>query len=384
MNKALRNAMIEQIESRREAMQSKDLSEAHIEKVLTADGKLLTALKAWREPSEAPTALTKRIELRSYLSAYSRGKAVDGAEKELNTGLGLDTDTQIPWQALALEERADAPTNITQAQFGKTLNAILPRIFERTDAGFLGVTFPGVRAGTVAYPVMTGGTTAATKAANADTDAAAATFTVVTVNPTRITARYLWNLEGIAEMGQILESTLRTDLRNVMADQLDEQVINGNGTAPNVSGILQELTNPSNPSATATFPTYRNVPIDALDGKLTRAEGNIRVLLGLKTYQHARKLLNSTSERDAIEAMRGLGARVQYSVKLPDPSSNIQQAITTVEPGAAVAPVWQGITMIRDPYTNASKAQVALTAHMLFGFAFKRKDGWDQIAFKLA
>ena len=34
--------------------------------------------------------------------------------------------------------------------------------------------------------------------------------------------------------------------------------------------------------------------------------------------------------------------------------------------------------MIRDPYTNAHKAQIALTAHMLFGFVFKRKDGWKR------
>ena len=45
-----------------------------------------------------------------------------------------------------------------------------------------------------------------------------------------------------------------------------------------------------------------------------------------------------------------------------------------------MVPVWQGITMIRDPYTDAGKAQVVLTAHMLFDFVFRRKDGWKDLA----
>ena len=47
------------------------------------------------------------------------------------------------------------------------------------------------------------------------------------------------------------------------------------------------------------------------------------------------------------------------------------------EPGAAVAPVWQGITMIRDPYTEAGEGRIQLTAHMLFDFVMRRTDGWE-------
>ena len=102
----------------------------------------------------------------------------------MNQGLGLDEVSHVPWQALAptaqerMEERTDDPTAVNIADWGKTVHALLPRIFEKTDAGFLGIAMPGVRAGTQAYPVMTGGTTASMKAENAAVEADVATFAV--------------------------------------------------------------------------------------------------------------------------------------------------------------------------------------------------------------
>ena len=37
---------------------------------------------------------------------------------------------------------------------------------------------------------------------------------------------------------------------------MDNQIINGNGTAPNVSGFLIELTAPTRPSAADSFSSY--------------------------------------------------------------------------------------------------------------------------------
>jgi len=361
---------------------------AQVKRMREADKALLQALKEPAKP--APKELTGRIELRNYLTAYSNGNRLRGAEAELNKELSLSDDTQVPWEALLpLEERTDAATNITQNTFAKNQQAILPRIFEQTDANWLGISMPSVRSGTLVYPVMTAGTSASAKSANASVDAIAATFSAVTINPTRIAARYLFNLEGVAELGSVLEPTLRRDLRLAMGDQLDEQIINGSGTAPNVSGILHALTNAATPSEVATWATYRNLPIDAIDGKMARSESGIRFLLGNATYKHARKTYAEASETtpeniDAIEAMRALGSRIRASAKLPAASSNVQQAVQVLEPSAAVAPVWQGLTIIRDPYTHSSSAQVAMTAHMLFGFAFKRKDGWKELRFKLA
>ena len=37
----------------------------------------------------------------------------------------------------------------------------------------------------------------------------------------------------------------------------------------------------------------------------------------------------------------------------------------------------------RMTYTGATKVEMALTVHMLFGFAFKRKAGWSRPRFKI-
>ena len=389
MNKELRQAMIEHLEVRQaELMDDKD--DPAVKKVIEADNRLIERLKAYQDEPEPPKDLSQRIELRSYLNRYSQGHKLEGAEAEFNKGLGLDDVSHVPWQALApteleqrQEQRQDVATAVTIGDWGKTVHALLPRIFEKTDAGFLGVSTPAVPAGTSTYPVMTGGTTATMHSANDEVDAAAATFTVVNVTPTRLSARYLLNLEGLAAMGQMLETTLRRDLRQTMGDQFDEQIINGNGTAPNVSGLFHQLTDPSNPAAEATFANYRLTATDQLDGKMAATEASIRILVGLATWKHARSKQNDDNQLDAIEAAQRLGSRWQNSARIPDVASKRQDALLTFEPSAAVAPVWQGVTMIRDPYTNAAKAQVALTAHMLFGFAMKRKDGWKQIRFQV-
>lgn len=391
MNKELRKAMIDHLEVRRAELLA-DGDDPSMKKVIEADDKLIAMLKQDNEDKEAPPPLLERIELRNYLNAYSQGHKIEGAEAELNQELSLDSVSHVPWQALAptpleqrMEQRTDDPTNVTIADWGKTINALLPRIFEKTDAGFLGVTTPGVRAGTTAYPVMTGGTTASMKAANAEVEADVATFTVETVTPTRLSARYLLNLEGLAAMGGMLESTLRRDLRATMGDQFDEQIINGDGTSPNVSGIFAELTDATDETSVVTFDNVRLKATDELDGKMARSESSVRILVGLASWKLFRSLQNTDKQLDSIEAYQRLGGRMQNSARIPDMdgTSKNQRGILTFEPSAAVAPIWQGITMIRDPYTNAAKAQVALTAHMLFGFAFKRKDGWKEVSFRL-
>ncbi len=392
MNKELRKAMIEHLEVRRAELLDRDgLDDPGLKKVIEADDKLIAMLKQEPEDPTPPAPLIERIELRNYLNAYSQGHKLEGAEAEMNQGLGLDEVSHVPWQALAptaqerMEERTDDPTAVNIADWGKTVHALLPRIFEKTDAGFLGIAMPGVRAGTQAYPVMTGGTTASMKAENAAVEADVATFAVETVTPTRLSARYLLNLEGLARMGGLLETTLRNDLRRVMGDQLDEQLINGSGTSPNISGVFNELTDATDATTVVSFDSFRLTGTNELDGKMANNESAIRILVGLDTWKKVRGIQNTDKQLDAIEAYQRLGGRIQNSARIPDMdgTSKNQRGILTFEPSAAVAPVWQGVTMIRDPYTNAHKAQIALTAHMLFGFTFKRKDGWKEITYRL-
>ena len=67
--------------------------------------------------------------------------------------------------------------------------------------------------------------------------------------------------------------------------------------------------------------------------------------------------------------------------------ANVQAAIVyraARGAGSAVAPVWQGLELIRDPYTHAAKGQVSITAVMLWAFSIIRSDAYVRRAFKVS
>ena len=366
----------------------------------------------------APAELRDRISLGRYLTALAADGAADGAEAELRQELGL-SDQAIPLEAMLptpeerLETRADAVspqgTDGNALSFGgvnQTTGPLLTRIFTQTDTAFLGVAMPTVPPGERVYPVMTDGTTAAMAARGAEAaDAGAAKFDVVNATPHRLSGRYVFDLEGVATLGGMLESTLRADLRLAMGFALDSQILGGDGTGANVSGLLKQLTLEAPPGAAGAFNAndvallnwqgYREIFTMGLDGKYARMESDIRLLIGTDTYNIARNSFRAgnNAERDAIESAAAIGGRSRHSFMLPAPavatispknansSKKVQSAIRATE-NAAVAPVWQGITMIRDPYSAAGKAQVILTAHMLYDFILRRKDGWKRYAIR--
>ena len=409
MNPELRAALLAQVEARQalnalaEDATPEDRSPA-LAKLNEADQKVAELLSA--EPSTAPAELRDRISLGRYLHAIARDAVPDGAEAELRQELHL-SDQAIPLEALlpTAEERADAisPQDSAGDPLGSgainlSTGPLLTRVFTATDTAFLGVSMPSVPAGERRYPVMTAGTSASMQARGAGPDAGAAKFEVVDANPHRLTGRYAFDLEGVAEMGGLLESTLRADLRTEMGWQLDNQILNGTGQANQVSGILASLTDTPFPAlagaakdpAQLTWENARQMLFDNLDGKFARTEGDIRLLIGDSTYKRLRSVYRNgatASNVDGIDALRAMGARLRRSFLIPAQSAYLasatkreQHVVWAAEPGAAVAPVWQGITMIRDPYTEARKAQVLLTAHMMFDFIFRRKDGWKDLA----
>ncbi|MDE0383812.1 MAG: phage major capsid protein [Defluviicoccus sp.] len=419
MNPELRAALLAQVEARQSLNAladdcAADERTAAIAALNAADQKVAELLAAG--PVEAPPELRDRISLGRYLTGIAEQRVLDGAEAELRAELHL-SDQAIPCEALlpTPEERADAvsPQNaagdaLPSGTINLTTGPLLNRVFVQTDAAFLGVSMPMVPPGERRYPVMTAGTSASMQARGGEPDAGAARFDIVDANPHRLTGRYVLDLEGVAEMGSLLESTLRADLRTEMGFQLDSQILGGSGAANQVSGLLHQLPLGLAPgaafgasglandvSAVLDWAAAKKILTDGLDGRFSRMESDIRLLIGGDTYSLARSLYRTNdSETDAIMAMRALGGTVRRSFQIPAPAvatihpksanstKKVQSAIANSEPGAAVAPVWQGITVIRDPYTNAGKAQVVLTAHMLFDFVMRRKDGWHRYAIR--
>ena len=80
------------------------------------------------------------------------------------------------------------------------------------------------------------------------------------------------------------------------------------------------------------------------------------MLIADAVWKHARKTNQDTDKTiDGVMAVRNLGASVRRSRRVPSGAAKIGWAIRPAQPMAAVARVWQGITAIRDPYTNAAR-----------------------------
>ena len=170
----------------------------------------------------------------SIFAATVEHRATDGAEKELQTELGL-SDNQIPLALLEKRDVTEAPSST-----GKSQAEILPYVFPDSLSAWLGVPQPTVPVGARSYPVLTSETkpnTPAKEAAGAELEA---TFTATDLSPGRIQAAFYYGREDAATFAG-LDSALRDNLSTALMDKLDAQVIAAlisGGTAVNKGGSL--------------------------------------------------------------------------------------------------------------------------------------------------
>ncbi len=340
-------------------------------------------------------ALVERAELRAYLHEAATGRAVTGAEHELRAAIFGEHAREglVPWEALLPrhdEQRADTATT-APTDVGASQASILGQVFADTAASYLGVSLPQVGIGEVNYPVLSAGVSPEMKSKGAAKDAEAATISATVLEPRRLTARYLFSIEDTARL-RGMEEALRRDLSGALGEKVDDQILNGNGTAPHVSGFLSALTAPTAPTAVATFADFVGAASRAVDGRYARNLTGVKTLVGAATYALAGTLMNTSGD----VALSDYGSRAAAASSPPRsfrprrrvaPGANIQAAIVyraARGAGSAVAPVWQGLELIHDRFTHAGKGQIALTAVMLWAFSILRTDAYVRRAFKVA
>ena len=257
----------------------------------------------------------ERIELRSkamltnYLLAAARGRMVDGAEAELQAASGIsghgiplelwDVPTEQRGAEGERETRAITPAPGT---VGVNLDPIRPAVFANSIAPRLGVEMPRVMSGTYASATITTSQSAAALAKSAAAVGTAGALTVTTATPKRVSARLELTLEDIAAVGQAnFESILRENLALAISDQLDDQMINGNGTAPNLAGILQRLSDPTAaPTAVADFDTFVAAFAAGVDGLWSNTVKEVAIVGGVETYR-----LSASTFRDPASGTAG-------------------------------------------------------------------------------
>ena len=365
------------------------------------------------EPTGGDAEHKERLELRSkasvgrYLAAALRGRAVDGAEAELAAAAGVDGIPMELWQYP--EERRDEDRAITPAPgtVGVNLDTLRPAVFAPSIAGRLMLDMPVVQSGTYATGTLSTSATADAVKKSAAMPATAAAFTVQTTTAHRIGAGLDLTLEDLAAVGQDnFESVLRQHISLVLADEIDDQLINGDGstggTDNNLTGYFQRLTDPSAPAAgVAGFDTFVEAFAGGIDGLWAGMMSEVAIVAGVDTYK-----LSAQTFRDPATGTAGGRGAISFAdyakdkmagwwtnKRMPDAANHIQQAILcrkgrSMSPApmrTAVCPVWYGSISIDDIYTGARKGERYFTLSVLLGdVILVQPDAYAQVAFRVS
>ncbi|MDE0289442.1 MAG: hypothetical protein OXM88_12855 [bacterium] len=307
------------------------------------------------DPSKAE--LVDRASVADIFSAVTEQRDTDGATRELQDEHGLRSH-MIPLELL--EERAVTPAPAAGSR-GATQAPIIPAVFPDSASSFLNVPQPRVPVGDRVYAVLTTSAAPGTPAKGAAQAETTGAFTAKVLTPGRIQASFFYAIEDSAVFAG-MDTALRQNLRDALADKLDERVLNNlltDGTAVDLTG-----------TSPATYATFHNALYSAVDGRYASGVGQVRAVMASDMYAFAAGLYRTTqSERSAIDElmMRGGGVRVSAHIPALDSSTGEGKAIyRTGSRMDAVAPVWQGIRLIRDEITKASTGEIVITAVMLY------------------
>ena len=379
-------------------------TERKIQALTIADATTETTTETATETRETPEdrelrELRERVEFTPYLAAALHGGGVTtGAEAEYNQHLGIPAD-RVPLELLAgpVEERADAEDLEQRAAIdgdGAARQASwIDRLFAGTAAQRLGITMPSVAPGIAAYPVISSNANPAQRGRTQAAVAATISATVTEVKPTRSSVHAVYSIEDDARLPGLADAIMR-DLRAAMVEKIDRTVFRGDTGANENSADITGLTTAGVTEVTITQANkVKGVETlakfaDLVDGiyaggfadlNIVSAIGAWRlwestvlpspVTTGMTLARYLRDAGLSWTARGDIEAATGNGKFAAF-VGLARGIEN-----------AGVAPVWESAQLIRDPYTGATKGEVGLTLHYLWGLAFPRVDNFRRIKF---
>ena len=363
-----------------------------------------------KETAEPDAEMRERIELRSkamltnYLLAAARGRMVDGAEAELAQAAGVSGIPLELWDVPAsqTEQRAeDRAITPAPGTVGVNLDPIRPAIFANSIAPRLGIDMPRVMSGTYATGTISTSQSAEAKDKSAAIAATAGAITVATATPKRVSARLELTLEDIASVGQAnFESILRENLSLALSDELDDQAINGDGSAPNLAGIFQRLTDPTAPGATvASFDDFVAAFAGGIDGLWANTVKDVAIIAGVDTYSLSARTFRDAAGQDLGDKAFSDYAAAMYggwwtNKRMPDTDAHIQQAIlyrkgrsgmgASAGMRTAVCPHWNVID-IDDIYSGSAKGERYFTMHVLLGdVIIVQPDAYAQVSYRVS
>ena len=350
----------------------------------------------------------ERLELRSkamvtnHLVAALQGKEIRGAEAEHMAAVGVSQGIPLDlWQGPRTVmdisgspfELRDSPTTAPNTT-GQNLQMIQPAVFAPSIAGALSIEMPSVESGAFAELTIS---TSATATALAEGSAAVASplgFQATTAKPKRISARLGTSIEAIAEIGtSSFEPRIRENISLALSDKFDDELLNGDGSAPRINGMFNRLADPATPASTAvSFTNFAKTFGDGLDGLFAETLNDVVVICGPKTGQVAAQTFMGTGadprSPSALAYLAEHTGGLRINKRVPDPENDVQSAILHRRgrsPGVrtAVVPMWAQSIMIEDIFSGSASGLKFFTTHILVGNLIVTQAGaYSEVAFR--
>ena len=313
--------------------------------------------------------------LGNIVAAVFDHRQVDGVEGELQKHYGLSSN-YVPLSMLS-EDRAvtPAPANVNANQ-----NRIVPQVFPRSAAAYLGIPQPSVGVGEQVYPVLTTGASVGTPAEGASQSETTGAFSAMKLSPQRFQASFYWSREDQATFVGMADA-LRQSLRGALSDKLDQYIL-----ADSTVGLLGGgITAPTNSqTSTSTWAQYKEAFTALVDGTYADTETDLSIVVGSTTWSKMRAAYRTAtaSDSDAVMAIKEMGATIRVSAHIPAVASNKQDAIATLGSYQhSVSPIWSGIGLIPDEISLSKTGGISLTAYMMAQFQVLRTNGIKRIRF---
>ena len=317
--------------------------------------------------------LTERASVGDILSATFEKRQTSGEAAELQKHYGLGSH-QVPLEMLRIDRGVESRAAATvPASIGDASQAaVVTPVFASGDGAFLGIERPTVPVGDAAYPVLS--TSPSVKGPFTGSDEAAqtdATFVATNLSPERLQASFSYRRTDAARFAG-LDAALRLALNGGLQEKLDQQAIEG------TDGLLTGTNLPNaNVNTATTFALYLSgLLYGRVDGRYARTPGDIRMIVGQGTFAHASAAYKgNNSDESGVERLQEKSGGLMVSAHVPAVASSKQNVLIRLgmERGAAVQPMWQGVSLVVDEFTRAAYGEIIVHAVLLANFAITRK-----------
>ena len=356
-------------------------------------------------PNRDLLELRQRAKLGRYIEAALEQRAVTGAEAEYAQAMGA-AEGRIPLEMLAtqgpVETRQTQTSDITGTgptdASGGVWRPVLDRVFNTPVVDMIGITKETVPASQPVWPVATAGASPVQIAEAADhTTVDDLSLTITALSPIRLTATMEYTGELATQFsagGSGIEEVLRRDMAMAFSDEMERQILVGNGTAPNVSGLTHGLTLATNPTAATSYQEYSSLAASSVEGRWASSLSDVRILMPPAAYVYGASLYETTNTTDtALQMLMRQSGGIMVSAHLPRNADNPAARANTSDllgirnrpmTTWAVCPVWDSFSVIRDQYTKATSGITRLIGSMYWNFEVIRSEALVPLAVRLS